>query len=382
MIGWAFGDALSKAKGRVFMEIFKYMEKYDYEQLVFCQDEASGLKAIIAIHDTTLGPALGGARMWTYASEENAIEDALRLARGMTYKNAAAGLNLGGGKTVIIGDPFKDKNEEMFRALGRFIQGLNGRYITAEDVGTTVTDMDLIHEETNYVTGISPAFGSSGNPSPVTAYGVYRGMKAAAKEAFGSDSLEGRTISVQGLGNVAYKLCEYLHNEGAKLVVTDINQAAIDRVVHDFGATAVAPDDIYSQEVDIFSPCALGAILNDETIPQLKARVVAGSANNQLQDSRHGDILHELGIVYAPDYVINAGGVINVADELYGYNRERAMKRVDGIYDSIEKIFTISKRDGIPTYVAANRLAEERIARVSKSRSQFLKNEKNILHGR
>ncbi|MFJ8516665.1 Leu/Phe/Val dehydrogenase [Lysinibacillus xylanilyticus] len=364
------------------MEIFKYMEKYDYEQLVFCQDEASGLKAIIAIHDTTLGPALGGARMWTYASEENAIEDALRLARGMTYKNAAAGLNLGGGKTVIIGDPFKDKNEEMFRALGRFIQGLNGRYITAEDVGTTVADMDLIHEETNYVTGISPAFGSSGNPSPVTAYGVYRGMKAAAKEAFGSESLEGRTISVQGLGNVAYKLCEYLHNEGAKLVVTDINQSAIDRVVNDFDATAVAPEEIYSQEVDIFAPCALGAILNDETIPQLKAKVIAGSANNQLQDSRHGDYLHELGIAYAPDYVINAGGVINVADELYGYNSERAMKRVEGIYDSIEKIFEISKRDGIPTYVAANRLAEERIARVSKSRSQFLKNEKNILNGR
>lgn len=379
---WAFGDALFKAKGRVFMEIFKYMEKYDYEQLVFCQDEASGLKAIIAIHDTTLGPALGGARMWTYATEENAIEDALRLARGMTYKNAAAGLNLGGGKTVIIGDPFTDKNEEMFRALGRFIQGLNGRYITAEDVGTTVTDMDLIHEETNYVTGISPAFGSSGNPSPVTAYGVYRGMKAAAKEAFGSEMLEGRTIAVQGLGNVAYKLCEYLHNEGAKLVVTDINQAAIDRVVNDFGAIAVAPEEIYSQDADIFSPCALGAILNDDTIPQLKAKVIAGSANNQLQDSRHGDYLHELGIVYAPDYVINAGGVINVADELYGYNRERAMKRVDGIYDSIERIFAISKRDGVPTYVAANRLAEERIARVAKSRSQFLKNEKNILHGR
>ena len=364
------------------MEIFKYMEKYDYEQLVFCQDEASGLKAIIAIHDTTLGPALGGARMWTYATEENAIEDALRLARGMTYKNAAAGLNLGGGKTVIIGDPFKDKNEEMFRALGRFIQGLNGRYITAEDVGTSVTDMDLIHEETNYVTGISPAFGSSGNPSPVTAYGVYRGMKAAAKEAFGTDSLEGRTIAVQGLGNVAYKLCEYLHSEGAKLVVTDINQAAIDRVVNDFDAKAVAPEEIYAQDVDIFSPCALGAIINDETIPQLKAKVIAGSANNQLQDSKHGDYIHELGIVYAPDYVINSGGVINVADELYGYNRERAMKRVDGIYDSIEKIFEISKRDGIPTYVAANRLAEERIARVAKSRSQFLKNEKNILNGR
>ncbi|MEG0259748.1 MAG: Glu/Leu/Phe/Val dehydrogenase [Lysinibacillus sp.] len=361
------------------MEIFKYMEKYDYEQVVFCQDEASGLKAIIAIHDTTLGPALGGTRMWTYASEENAIEDALRLARGMTYKNAAAGLNLGGGKTVIIGDPFKDKNEEMFRALGRFIQGLNGRYVTAEDVGTTVTDMDLIHEETNYVTGISPAFGSSGNPSPVTAFGVYRGMKAAAKEAFGSDLLEGKIISVQGLGNVAYKLCEYLYSEGAKLVVTDINQAAIDRVVNDFGATAVKPDEIYEQNVDIFSPCALGGILNDDTIPLLKAKVIAGSANNQLKESKHGDVLHARGFVYAPDYVINAGGVINVADELHGYNRDRAMKRVEGIYNSIEKIFAISKRDGIPTYVAANRLAEERIARVAKSRSQFLLNEKNIL---
>ncbi|MBD8026124.1 Glu/Leu/Phe/Val dehydrogenase [Ureibacillus sp. Re31] len=364
------------------MEIFKYLEKYDYEQVVFCQDKTSGLKAIIAIHDTTLGPALGGARMWSYASEEQAIEDALRLARGMTYKNAAAGLNLGGGKTVIIGDPFKDKNEEMFRALGRFIQGLNGRYITAEDVGTTVTDMDLIHEETDYVTGISPSFGSSGNPSPVTAYGVYLGMKAAAKEAFGTDSLQDRTIAVQGLGNVAYTLCEYLYNEGAKLVVTDINKNAVERVVNDFNAVAVDPGDIYSQDVDIFAPCALGAIINDETIPQLKAKVIAGSANNQLKDSAHGDLIHKMGIVYAPDYVINAGGVINVADELYGYNRERAMKRVEAIYDSISKIFEISKRDKIPTYLAANRLAEERIERISKSRSQFLKNGKNILNGR
>ena len=364
------------------MEIFKYMQKYDYEQLVFCQDEASGLKAIIAIHDTTLGPALGGSRMWTYASEEDAIEDALRLARGMTYKNAAAGLNLGGGKTVIIGDPFKDKNEEMFRALGRFIQGLNGRYITAEDVGTNVADMDLIHEETNYVTGISPAFGSSGNPSPVTAYGVFLGMKAAAKEAFGDDNLGGRTIAVQGLGNVAYTLCEYLHKEGARLVVTDINQAAIDRVVNDFGAKAVAPQDIYEQEVDIFAPCALGAIINDDTIPKLKAKVIAGSANNQLAESKHGQQIHEMGIVYAPDYVINAGGVINVADELYGYNRDRAMKRVETIYTSLEKIFAISREQNIPTYLAANHLAEERIARVAKSRSQFLQNEKNILNGR
>ena len=358
------------------------MEKYDYEQLIMCQDKESGLKAIIAIHDTTLGPALGGCRMWTYASEEQAIEDALRLARGMTYKNAAAGLNLGGGKTVIIGDPFKDKNEEMFRALGRFIQGLNGRYITAEDVGTTVSDMDIIHEETNYVTGISPAFGSSGNPSPITAYGVYLGMKAAAKEAYGEESLEGKRVSVQGLGNVAYTLCEYLHRDGAQLIVTDINEKAVARVVENFGATAVAPDDIYKQDVDIFAPCALGAIINDDTIAQLKAQVIAGSANNQLQESRHGQILHEKGILYAPDYVINAGGVINVADELYGYNRERAMKRVETIYDSLTKIFAISKEEDIPTYMAANRLAEQRIARVAKSRSQFLQNEKSILNGR
>jgi len=364
------------------MELFKYMEKYDYEQLVICQDQASGLKAIIAIHDTTLGPALGGCRMWTYASEEEAIEDALRLARGMTYKNAAAGLNLGGGKTVIIGDPFKDKNEEMFRALGRFIQGLNGRYITAEDVGTTVLDMDIIHEETNYVTGISPAFGSSGNPSPVTAYGVYLGIKASAKEAFGSEELAGKKIAVQGLGNVAYTLCEYLHKDGADLIVTDINEAAIKRVVETFGATVVAPNDIYAVEADIFAPCALGAIINDTTIPQFKFKIIAGSANNQLQESRHGQILHDKGIVYAPDYVINAGGVINVADELYGYNRERAFKRVESIYDSLLKIYEISKVENIPTYLAANRLAEERIIRVSKSRSKFLKNEKSILNGR
>ena len=362
------------------MELFNYLEKYDYEQLIFCQDKPSGLKAIIAIHDTTLGPALGGARMWTYASEEQAIEDALRLARGMTYKNAAAGLNLGGGKTVIIGDPFKDKNEEMFRALGRFIQGLNGRYITAEDVGTTVSDMDLIHEETDFVTGISPTFGSSGNPSPVTAYGVYLGMKAAAKEAFGNDSLKNLKIAVQGLGNVAYTLCEYLYNEGAKLIVTDINENAVKRVVKDFNAVPVEVNEIYSSDVDIFSPCALGAIINDETIPQLKAKVIAGSANNQLKDSKHGNQIHEMGIVYAPDYVINAGGVINVADELYGYNRERAMKRVEAIYDSIGKIFDISKRENIPTYLAANRLAEERIGKLAKSRSQFLMNDKNILN--
>lgn len=373
---------ITKFEERYNMEIFKYMETYDYEQLVFCQDKQSGLKAIIAIHDTTLGPALGGTRMWTYESEEAAIEDALRLAKGMTYKNAAAGLNLGGGKTVIIGDPRKDKSEELFRAFGRYIQGLNGRYITAEDVGTTVADMDLIHEETDYVTGISPAFGSSGNPSPVTAYGVYRGMKAAAKEAFGNDSLEGKVIAVQGVGNVAYNLCRHLHEEGAQLVVTDINKEAVQRAVEEFGAKAVDPNEIYSVDCDIYAPCALGATINDDTIPQIKAKVIAGAANNQLKDTRHGDIIHEMGIIYAPDYVINAGGVINVADELYGYNRDRAMKRVETIYQNIEKVIDISKRDGIPTYKAADRMAEERIEKMRNSRSQFLQNGHHILSRR
>lgn len=364
------------------MEIMSYMEKYDYEQLVFCQDRESGLKAIICIHDTTLGPALGGTRMWTYESEEAAIEDALRLGRGMTYKNAAAGLNLGGGKTVIIGDPRKDKNEAMFRAFGRYIQGLNGRYITAEDVGTTVEDMDTIHEETDFVTGISPSFGSSGNPSPVTAYGVYKGMKAAANVAFGGDSLEGKTVAVQGVGHVAYSLCEYLHQEGAQLIVTDINSESVKRAVEAFGAKAVDPNDIYGVACDIFAPCALGAIVNDQTLPQLKAKVIAGSANNQLKEAVHGDRLHEMGIVYAPDYVINAGGVINVADELLGYNRERAMKKVEGLYDRLMDIFQISERDQIPTYKAADRLAEERIASVRNARSTFLKNDKHLLSRR
>lgn len=361
------------------MNIFEYMEKYDYEQLVFCQDQNSGLKAIIAIHDTTLGPALGGTRMWTYDTEADAIEDALRLARGMTYKAAGAGLNLGGGKAVIIGDPRKDKNEEMFRAFGRYIQGLNGRYITAEDVGTTVADMDTIHMETDYVTGVSPAFGSSGNPSPVTAYGVYRGMKAAAKAAFGTDDLSGKTIAVQGVGNVAYNLCRHLHEEGAQLIVTDINKDNVQRAVNEFGAKAVDPNDIYSQTCDIFSPCALGAVINDTTIPQIKAQVIAGAANNQLREERHGDIIQEMGIIYAPDYIINAGGLINVADELQGYNRDRAMKKVESIYDNIQKVIDISKRDNIPTYRAADRMCEERIASMQRSRSTFLADGKHEL---
>ncbi|MBM7569722.1 Leu/Phe/Val dehydrogenase [Aquibacillus albus] len=361
------------------MELFSYMETYDYEELVFCQDKQSGLKAIIAIHDTTLGPALGGTRMWTYQTEEEAITDALRLARGMTYKNAAAGLNLGGGKTVIIGNPNKDKNEAMFRAFGRFIQGLNGRYITAEDVGTTVEDMDIIHEETDFVTGISPAFGSSGNPSPVTAFGVYKGMKACAKHVYGTDILEGKKIAVQGIGSVAFALCDYLHKEGANLIVTDINKEAVKHAVDAYNAKAVDPDDIYSVDCDIFSPCALGATINNQTIPQLKAKIIAGAANNQLKESKHGDELHEKGIAYAPDFVINAGGVINIADELNGYNKDRALKRVETIYDKILKVFQISNQENIPTYQAAEKMAEERIQILKQSRRQFLLSDKHIL---
>lgn len=342
------------------MNIFTYMENEAFEQVVYCYDERSGLKAIIAIHDTTLGPALGGTRMWPYESEEAALLDALRLAKGMTYKNSAAGLDLGGGKTVIIGDPKTDKTPELFQALGRFIDRLNGQYITAVDVGTTVEDMDEIHKVTTHVVGTSSAE-ASGNPSPITAYGIYRGMKATVKEAFGNDSLAGKTVAVQGVGNVAYHLCKYLHKEGASLIVTDINQEAVARAVHEFGAQAVAPDEIYAVECDVFAPCALGAVLNDETIPQLKAKVIAGSANNQLKSAKHGEWLHEKGILYAPDYVINAGGVINVADELHGYDRDRAIKKVETIYENLLKVYEISKRDDIPTSLAADRMAEERI---------------------
>jgi len=359
------------------MQIFKQLEMYDYEQVVYCQDKSTNLKAIIAIHDTTLGPALGGTRMWNYKSEQEALEDALRLARGMTYKNAAAGLNLGGGKAVIIGDPRQDKSEALFRSFGRYVESLNGRYITAEDVGTTEEDMDYIHMETDFVTGTSS--GGVGDPSPITALGIYKGMKAAAKAAFGTDALENKKIAVQGVGHVAYQLCKYLHEENAHLIVTDINQEAVHRAIQDFNATAVEPDDIYSVDCDIYSPCALGGIINDETLKHLKAKVIAGSANNQLLEDRHGDIIQEKGIIYAPDYVINSGGVINVADELKGYNRERVMKNVESIYSILTTVFEISKNDNIPTYVAADRMAEQRIHKVKQARQQFLPKNKHIL---
>lgn len=352
------------------MSLFEALERDGFEQVVFCNDVETGLKAIIAIHDTTLGPALGGVRMWNYNSEEEALRDVLRLAKGMTYKNAVAGLNLGGGKAVIIGDPKKDKSEALFRSFGRFVETLNGRYITAEDVGTFEEDMDYIHMETEYVTGTSRK--GAGDPSPVTALGIYYGMKQAAKEAFGSDSLKGLTIAVQGVGQVAYHLCKHLHEEGAELIVTDINEEAVERAVKEFAATSVKPDEIYDVDCDIFSPCALGGIINDETIPRLKAKVIAGSANNQLEKEEHGRILHEKGILYAPDYVINAGGVINVAEELAGYNRQRALNKVKSIYNILETVFEISRQKNIPTSIAANELAEKRIKSMRKMKRLYL----------
>lgn len=343
------------------MQIFERLEEYRYEQVVYCHDTSTGLKAIICIHNTTLGPALGGCRMYPYATEEEAVTDALRLARGMTYKAAASGLNLGGGKSVIIGDPHKDKSEALFRSFGRYIETLGGRYITAEDVGTTTEDMVNIQVETSFVVGVDKTYGGSGDPSPFTALGVFRGMKACAEDKFGSTSLEGRTVAVQGLGHVGYYLCELLHKDGANLVVTDVRKENVERVVGEFGAKAVEPDEIMSVECDVFAPCALGGILHDESIPKLRCEVIAGAANNVLLEPRHGEALAGRGILYAPDYVINAGGLINVADELEGYNETRSTRRVMGIYESVKSIIAISKRDGSPTQTAADTLALERI---------------------
>jgi len=336
------------------MRIFEYLQKYDYEQVVLCQDETSGLKAIIAIHDTTLGPALGGTRFWTYATEEEAIVDALRLSRGMTYKNAAAGLNLGGGKTVIMGDPKQDKSEEMFRAFGRFVHSLNGRYITAEDVGTSVEDMTYIGMETPFVCG-TIGEGGSGDPSPVTAFGVWHGIKASAYAKWGDASLKDKVIAVQGLGHVGSNLCRHLAEEGAKLIVTDINEKNLQQTVDLYGAEVVKTDEIFSVDCDIFAPCALGAVINDNTLDLFKCEIIAGAANNVLKNPEHGDTLEKKGILYAPDFVINAGGVINVAEELNGYNKEVAYMKAAKIYDNVLKVFNIAKRDGIPTYVAAER---------------------------
>ncbi|HBX23748.1 MAG TPA: Glu/Leu/Phe/Val dehydrogenase [Desulfotomaculum sp.] len=342
------------------MEIINRMTGGGFEQLVFCQDRETGLKAIVAIHDTTLGPALGGTRMWPYGSEEEAIVDVMRLARGMTYKAAVAGLSLGGGKAVIIGSP-ADKTETLLRAYGRFVDTLKGRYITAEDVGTCQWDMDVIHRETQHVTGCDPARGGGGDPSPFTARGVYNGIKAAVKKRYGTDSLNGLTVAVQGPGNVGYHLCRLLAGECARLVVTDINPKVLQKAAGEFGAEAVATDGIYDSHCHVFAPCALGAVVNDETIEKFRCAIIAGAANNVLAEERHGDALRKRGILYVPDYVINAGGLINVADELYGYQRQRVDQRVAQIYNTVLDVLTVSEKDGIPTHRAADRLAEQRI---------------------
>ena len=332
-----------------------------HEQLVICNDASAGYRGIIAVHSTTLGPALGGTRFLQYASDEEAIVDALRLARGMTYKNAVAGLNLGGGKSVIIGNNKTADREMIFRAHGRFVESLGGRYITAEDVGTSTADMDFVHMETKNVSGLA---GRSGDPSPVTAHGVFRAIQASARERWGSDDLSTRTVSVQGAGHVGYYLAKELHEAGAKLVVTDIDVERVKQVVAEFGARSVAPEEIYGVQADVFAPCALGGIINDVTIPQLACEIVAGGANNVLLEERHGVVLEERGILYAPDYVANAGGVINVYSELAGWSSARAFRKADEIYDTILKVFAIAKHDNVPTYVAADRLAEQRIKAV------------------
>ncbi|MBW8185948.1 MULTISPECIES: Leu/Phe/Val dehydrogenase [Shewanella] len=335
------------------MAVFNHISFDEHEQVVFCQDKESGLRAIVAVHNTNLGPAVGGCRMWNYESDDEALNDVLRLSRGMTYKNALAGLEMGGGKSVIIADPKTQDREALFRAFGRCIDGLGGKYYSAEDVGVSTADIMIAHEETPYMAGLE---GKSGDPSPFTALGTYLGIKAAVKHQRGIDSLKGLKISVQGVGHVGYYLCRHLHQEGAELIVTDINQSSLDRVATEFGATVVAPQDIYHQDVDIYAPCALGATINDTTIPLLKATIVAGCANNQLAEARHGEKLKELGVLYAPDYVINAGGIINVSFEK-DYDATLATQKVEEIYNTLTRIFVQADKQDRTTASVADDLA-------------------------
>ncbi len=349
------------------MGTFEVISKHgEHEEVVFCHDPSVGLKAIIAIHNTSLGPALGGTRMWNYQSEDDALVDVLRLSKGMTYKAAAAGLNLGGGKAVIIGDSKTQKTEGLFRAFGQFVNSLNGKYITAEDVGTSVNDMEYIFMETPFVTGIPKDFGGSGDPSPYTAHGVLMGLKAAAKWQLGTDDIRGMRVAVQGLGNVGTNLVKYLIEQGAQVIVSDIDSDKVKAHVDQYKVTAVAPDQILFADCDILAPCAMGAIVNDQTIGKLKCKVIAGGANNQLAEARHGNQLRELNILYTPDYVINAGGLMNVFVELEGYSHERAFDKTRKVYDNCLKVFEIAKRDNVGTHVAADRLAEERINTIGK----------------
>lgn len=351
------------------MTVFSEMADLGHEQLVFCRNDDVGLRAIIGIHNTTLGPALGGCRLYNYVSEAEAIRDVLRLSRGMTYKAAVAGLDLGGGKAVIIGDPASIKSEGLFRAFGRFVDSQGGRYVTAEDMNTTVEDMNWIRRETRWVTGSSTYTGGSGDPSPVTAWGVFHGIRACLEVVYGSSDVSGRTVAIQGVGAVGYYLAQYLHERGARLVFSDISERKLARVVEEFGGKVVDGDDYYGTDCDVLAPCAIGGTINATSIPQIRAPIVAGAANNQLDDEqRDGAILDKAGIIYAPDYVINAGGLINVYSELKGLPADKAMADTASIFNTVKVIINKAKANGITTTEASNRVAEERIATVSRLR--------------
>lgn len=338
--------------------MFKEMIEMGHEQVVFCQDSPAGYKSIIAVHSTRLGPAVGGTRFWNYASEEEALTDVLRLSRGMSYKCAMAGLPLGGGKAVIFGDNRREDRESLFRAHGRFIDRLNGCYIAGEDVGTSPRDMDYIALETRHVAGLTA---KSGDPSPNTAYGGFRAIQASAHERWGTDDLSGRTVAVQGCGNVGYNLLKELHRAGARLIVADVDSERTKRAASEFDAQVVDTDAIYSVDAEIFAPCALGGVVNDQTIPLFRFEIIAGAANNQLLEERHGDVLVERGILYAPDYVANAGGVIGGTVEVLGWSKEQAREKLHAIYDTMLSVFDVAKAEGISTGRAANRIAEERM---------------------
>ena len=347
--------------------VFGQLSFDNHEQIVFCNDEDTGLKAIIGIHNTALGPALGGTRMWQYKNEWDALNDVLRLSRGMTYKAAITGLNLGGGKAVIIGDAKTQKNDALMRRFGEFVNSLSGKYITAEDVGMETRDMDIVREVTPYVTGVSEAIGGAGNPSPVTAYGVYMGMKAAAEFKFGSNKLAGKKVLVQGIGHVGETLVKYITDEGAQVVLNDINEERLQELSKKYNANVVLGDDVYGLDVDIYAPCALGATINDYSIDRLKAKVIAGAANNQLANElKHGELLKNKGIVYAPDFLINAGGIINVYSELDGGSRKDIMRKTENIYNTTLEILALSKKENITTHQAAFNIAQARINEVKK----------------
>lgn len=342
------------------MEIFQDLLNYSHEQVSFFTDKESGLKAIVGIHSTALGPSLGGCRMWKYGSEGEALRDVLRLSRGMTYKAAVAGLRLGGGKAVILGDPRQDKSEALLKAFGRSIDMLGGRYITAEDVGMSVADIDTIRTQTKFAVGGSNE-GGSGDPSIMTAFGVFQGIKAAVKFAKLGEDLQGLTVAVQGAGHVGQHLIAHLSAAGANIKVSDIHEPNVERMVELYGVDAVKVEDIHKVECDVFAPCALGAVINARTIPELNCRVVAGAANNQLETDNDGYDLMRRGIVYAPDYALNAGGLINVAAELDGYNKELVLGKVSQIYSTIATILELSREDHVPPHVAADRMAEQRL---------------------